>query len=163
MHRPPCLLEVLLLLVPYLGSCEHITSGGETTLTLTRPAARVRAPEGVLSKPTSLVEVPIISITNPLQIPFSISVDLEWKQSDGTLRRAPLGSFSVYPPDRPGVFALRTAEGFAALKKAESRRARDSVSVLLEMKLASTAKVPEQLQVRVGSLRWRNEPTPVTK
>jgi hypothetical protein len=144
--------------VPHPEKAVEATS--EIILTETEPMARVHLPANVRSIPVPFLEIPITLISNPREMPFSIFVYLEWTRStDGpdARQRTLLGNFTVYPPNQPGKFLLRTSKGFERLKRMGANLEADQIFLFLEMKRVDPSKPWAPIRATIGPVRWRSE------
>ena len=133
------------------------------TLTETQPEARIQLPSNTRSSPAAVLEVPVVRISNPDKMSFSIFVYLEWcRPGEGPARNEKIlvGNFTVFPPDRTGRYTVRTSTGFERLKTMGADLPRDQVVFLLEMKRTNPNKPWSTVVVEIAPLDWRSDSLP---
>jgi hypothetical protein len=137
-----------------------VDSSSEVTLTETQPAARIRLPASIRAAPAATLEVPVVRISNPQEMSFSIFASLEWRrpaQASTGNEKIQIGVFTVYPPDRTGSYMLRASTAFEKLKAMGVDLGRDQVVILLEMKRTNPNKAWSAVQVEIAPLRWKSD------
>lgn len=136
-----------------------VDSSSEVTLSEMQPLARIQLPASIRAAPLPILEVPVVKISNPQEMSFSIFASLEWRRySRGSAgnEKIPLGNFTVYPPDRTGSYMLRASTAFEDLKAMGADLSRDQVFILLEMKRTNPNRPWSAVRVEIGPLRWRS-------
>ena len=156
------LLMVAMLSAPpntrALDGTRTLAAAQQATLTQAQPEARIEIPPEKLTSPPALIEVPIRSTKNPAQTPFSIFVYLTWRGTPPDLiapQKILLGTFSVFPADRPGTYVVRASEGFRRLEAVGVNPTREPMAVILEMRRVSEEKAWTAIEVTVAPLRCR--------
>lgn len=116
------------------------------------------APNGSFALDTNLIppaadvlEIFITKVVNPSQTPVSIFVYLHdnEEKSDRDVERVPLGSFSIYPPDRPGKFLLPVPLSRRKLLPGSK------ALMTFELKRVDESKTGTKVQVEMGPPKWR--------
>jgi hypothetical protein len=148
-RAPGALLALLALLLACRGEGEP---GEELTAQTAEPAAgylltplQPSAAQAVSetssrSAQRRFVEIEVERVLNPQRVPLSFDVHYLPRAGERVL----LGTFSLFPPDRPGSFIVATSD-----KVSESGELEVSLRAL-EPPAAGAA-----LQVRIGPLRFR--------
>ena len=142
------------------GSRPVVLATEALVLSEAQPARRVQLPANARSGSLPFLEVPILEISNPEKMGFSIQVYLERTRStasEGDTERVLLGTFTPYPPDQAGSFLLRASKGFDKLKETRANTAEDRVNLLLEVKRLHPNKPWTPLVVKIAPIRWRAE------
>lgn len=137
-----------------------VDSTSEVTLTETHPVTRIRLPASIRAAPAPILEVPVLRISNPQEMSFSIFAFLEWSrpaQGPTGNDKILVGNFTIYPPDRTGSYMLRASTAFEKLKGMGADLARDQVVILLEMKRTNPNKAWSAVVVEIAPLRWRSD------
>jgi len=137
-----------------------VESTSDVTLTEIQPAARIQLPAAIRAAPAPILEIPLVRISNPQEMSFSIFVSLEWSrpaQRAAGKEKILLGNFTVYPPDRPGNYILRASTTFEKLKALGADLGRDQIVVALEMKRTNPNQPWSPVEVEIGPLRWRSD------
>jgi hypothetical protein len=130
----------------------------ELILSDTKPTARAPIPAAFWNHPKPILEVPISRIENASQLSFSIFVYVEWASTNsGSPHKTLLGNFSIYPPDRVGIYVLRASEGLRPLLSSGIPPEERHASVLLELKPTSPNSTWRPIQVSVAPVRWRDD------
>jgi hypothetical protein len=135
-------------------------STSKVTITNAQPIARIQLPAGIRVAPAPILEIPVVKISNPQEMSFSIFASLEWRrygQGSTGIEKILLGNFTVYPPDQTGSYMLRSSTAFEKLKAMGADLVRDQVVILLEMKRTNPNKAWSAVVVEIGPLRWRSE------
>jgi hypothetical protein len=132
----------------------------EVTLTSSKQKAACPLPPSLLTRPPLLVEVPVTKIVNPSAMPFSVSVYLNSSKTGTNGRdRELIGNVSVYPPDRTGVFVMRSKQAFERLQT--SHTSRRGNEIMIEIRRAYELQPWQPITVSIGPLRWLyEEPKP---
>jgi hypothetical protein len=135
-------------------------ASSEVTLSETQPVARIQLPASIRAAPAPTLEVPLVRISNPQEMSFSIFASLEWyrpTQGSTGKEKVLLGNFTVYPPDQTGTYMLRASTAFEKLKAMGADLIRDQVVLLLEMKRTNPNKAWSAVLVEIAPLRWRSD------
>lgn len=159
------LLSLLLLWsLPLVGaSCGspnvQSTQQGETrpasaakdvvTLTTERPTASFKLEPGLLNRAPEVLQVSVTKVTNPAASAVDIFVYVA-SASEPASEKVLVGTFSLYPADRPGKFMLGPVEAFR--KFSETRKSSEDVRLVFEMKLPAENKSP--VEVTIESPNW---------
>jgi hypothetical protein len=88
-------------------------------------------------------------VTNPTASAVDIFVYVA-ATSEPASEKVLVGTFSLYPADRPGKFMLGPAEAFR--KFSETRKSSGDVRLVFEMKLPAESKSP--VEVTIESPNW---------
>ena len=157
------LLVVLLLWsLPFVGaSCGapsvETTQQSETrpvstakevvTLTTEHPTASFKLEPELLNRSPEVLQVSVTKVTNPTASAVDIFVYVASfdKTNKLTSEKVSVGTFSLYPADRPGKFMLGPAEAFR--KFSETRKSSDDARLVFEMKLPAESKSPVELTI----------------
>jgi hypothetical protein len=126
------------------------------TLTNEHPTASFAAyPD--LNDPPAILEVSVTKVVNPARKPITIFVKLSpvIEKADATPAKIPIGSFSLYPADRPARFMLDPATAFR--KAAENKDAANTKEWLVWYELERPAdQEPTQIEVTIAPL-WKRD------
>ena len=122
------------------------------TLTTEHPTASFKLEAELLSRSPEVLQVSVTKVTNPAASPVDIFVYVT--SASETDNPAPekvlVGTFSLYPADRPGKFMLGPAEAFR--KFSATRKSSEDVRLVFEMKLPAESKSP--VEVTIESPSW---------
>jgi hypothetical protein len=118
------------------------------TLTESKPKAACSVSTALLARPPRLVEVPVTKIQNPSGQSFSIHLYLAGAKTTPEL----IGNVTVFPPDRTGVFMIRSQ---AAFDRFGASRA--PVRIVIEIRRTSGSEAFQPISVSIGPLRWLYE------
>ena len=128
------------------------TTKDVVTLTAEHPTGSFKLEPDVLSRSPEVLQVSVTTVTNPAANPVDIFVYVasasETNKPDA--EKVLVGTFSLYPADRPGKFMLGPAEAFR--KFSETRKTSDGVRLVFEMKLPAETKSP--VEVTIESPNW---------
>lgn len=100
-----------------------------------------------------VLEISITKVVNASQTPVSIFVYLDdnEEKSDRDVERVPLGSFSLYPPDRPGKFLLPVPLSRRKLMPGSK------VLMTFELKRVDETKPGTKVEVEMSPPNWRSD------
>ena len=159
------LLSILLLWsLPFVGaSCGapsvQSTQQSETrpvskakevvTLTTEHPTGSFKLDPGLLNRSPEVLQVSVTKVTNPTASAVDIFVYVAPSDKPAA-ERVLVGTFSLYPADRPGKFMLGPAEAFR--KFSETRKSSEDVQLVFEMKLPAENK--PSVEVTIESPNW---------
>ena len=128
------------------------TAKDVVTLTAEHPTGSFKLEPSVLSRSPEVLQVSVTTVKNPAASPVDIFVYVasasETNKPD--TEKVLVGTFSLYPADRPGKFMLGPAEAFR--KFSETRKTSDGLRLVFEMKLPAEAKSP--VEVTIESPNW---------
>ena len=128
------------------------TAKDVVTLTTEHPTGSFKLDPGVLNRSPEVLQVSVTKVTNPAASPVDIFVYVASASETNkpAAERVLVGTFSLYPADRPGKFMLGPAEAFR--KFSETRKSSDDVRLVFEMKLPAENKSP--VEVTIESPNW---------
>ena len=96
------------------------TGAGEgVVLSTTQPQARLPLNQQILERMPPALEIPVARVENEARAGFVIHVAIAWSQDNSggdSMALASIGSLSLFPPDTPGRFTLRSSEAFDELR-----------------------------------------------
>jgi hypothetical protein len=122
------------------------------TLTTERPTGSFKLEPELLNHSPEVLEVSVTKVKNPAASSVDIFVYVasasETNKPDA--EKVLVGTFSLYPADRPGKFMLGPAEAFR--KFSDTRKSSDNVRLVFEMKLPAENKSP--VEVTIESPSW---------
>lgn len=100
-----------------------------------------------------VLEIPITKVVNPSQIPLSVYVYLSGNQekSEREIKRIQIGSFSIYPPDRPGKFLLSPPQSLRKLLPSAE------LQMTFVLKRVDESKPWSHVEIEVGRPTWRSD------
>jgi len=125
------------------------TAKDVVTLTTERPTASFKLEPGLLNRAPEVLQVSVTKVTNPAASAVDIFVYVA-SASEPAAEKVLVGTFSLYPADRPGKFMLGPAEAFR--KFSETRKSSEDVRLVFEMKLPAEKKSP--VEVTIESPSW---------
>jgi hypothetical protein len=120
----------------------------QATLTDLKPQATCAISAALIARPPRLAEIPVTKIENPSGQSFSIYVFVAAGKAGPEL----IGNVTVFPPDRTGVFVMRSQPAFERLGAA-----RASPRITIEIRRTSKSQPWRTLSVSIGPLRWLYE------
>jgi hypothetical protein len=127
------------------------------TLTNEKPT-RAFAVYPDLNDPPTRLEVSVTKVVNPALKPITIFVYLipVKEKTDAPPHKVALGSFSLYPADRPAKFML---DPVPALRKAsENKETANTKEWMLTLELEKhTGQEPSQIEVTVSQPLWKRD------
>lgn len=160
------LLVVLLWSLPFVGascgspsvqSTQHETRPVSTakdalTLTTEHPTGSFKLEPELLSRSPEVLQISVTKVTNPAASPVDIFVYVASASETNkpAAEKVLVGTFSLYPADRPGKFMLGPAEAFR--KFSETRKSSEDVRLVFEMKLPAENK--PAVEVTIESPNW---------
>ena len=110
-------------------------------LTTEHPAGSFKIDRALLSRPPEVLEISVTKVVNPTASPVDIFVYVSAAEKDKTDSEKQLvGTFSLYPADRPGKFMLSPA---AAFRKFSETSKSSTAELLFEMKVGAENKPVE--------------------
>lgn len=125
------------------------TAKDVVTLTTEHPTASFKLEPGLLNRAPEVLQVSVTKVTNPAASPVDIFVYVA-SASESASEKVLVGTFSLYPADRPGKFMLGPAEAFR--KFSETRKSSEDVRLVFEMKLPAEKKSP--VEVTIENPNW---------
>ena len=125
------------------------TAKDVVTLTTERPTASFKLEPGLLNRAPEVLQVSVTKVTNPAASAVDIFVYVA-SANEPESEKVLVGTFSLYPADRPGKFMLGPAEAFR--KFSETRKSSEEVRLVFEMKLPAENKSP--VEVTIESPNW---------
>ena len=120
----------------------------KVTLTASKSKATCAVPAALLARPPRLVEIPVTKIENPSGQSFSIYLYAGVGKGQPEL----IGNVTVFPPDRIGVFVMRSQAAFERLGSS-----RGPGRITIEIRPTSEARPWQTISVSIGPLRWLYE------
>lgn len=140
----------LWLILAALGAapslCQPKPGPCQAVLTAAKPKATCALPPLAVAPP--LVEVPVTKIENPAGQSFSIWLLYVPPKGDPT----PVGNVTVFPPDRTGVFTIRTGPTLE-----RHWPSRSSARLAIEVRPTDRSQASKFVSVSIGPLRWLTE------
>jgi hypothetical protein len=123
------------------------------TLTNENPNGGFAIETNTIPPTADVLEIPITKVVNPSQIPLSVYVYLNGNQekSEREVKRIPVGSFSIYPPDRPGKFLLSPPQSLPKLVPSAE------LQMTFVLKRVDESKPWSRVEVEVGRPTWRSD------
>ena len=115
-------------------------------LTNEHPTGSFKIHRALLTRPPEVLEISVIKVVNPTASPVDIFVyvsttaEKDKTESDKQL----VGTFSLYPADRPGKFMLSPA---AAFRKFSETSKSSTAELLFEMKVGAENKAPVEVTI----------------
>ena len=119
------------------------------TLTAEHPTGSFKLEAELLSRSPEVLQVSVTKVTNPGASPVDFFVYVA-SVKESAAEKVLVGTFSLYPADRPGKFMLGPAEAFR--KFSETRKSSEEVRLVFEMKLPAENKSP--VEVTIESPNW---------
>ena len=126
-------------------------------LTSQQPVASVRVAPNVVAEGRDILEVPVIEVRNPRQTPIEISVYFS-SVGKGSPKegRIEVGSFSLYPADRPGNFLIRATKALETLRT-KGWEPGSELSLIFEMRPVRENEGWGDVAVTIGEVKWRQD------
>lgn len=125
------------------------TAKDVVTLTTEHPTGSFKLEPGMLNRAPEVLQVSVTKVTNPAASGVDIFVYVASAREPAS-ERVLVGTFSLYPADRPGKFMLGPAEAFR--KFSETRKSSEDVRLVFELKLPAENKSP--VEVTIESPNW---------
>ena len=119
------------------------------TLTNEHPTGSFKLDPGLLNRAPETLQVSVTKVTNPAASAIDIFVYVA-SASEPASEKVLVGTFSLYPADRPGKFMLGASEAFR--KFSETKKTSEDVRLQFEMKLPAESKSP--VEVTIESPNW---------
>ena len=113
-----------------------------------KPKAACAVSTALLARAPRLVEVPVTKILNPSGQSFSIHLYLAGAKTTPEL----IGNVTVFPPDRTGVFMIRSQPAFERFGAS-----RAPARIIIEIRRTSGSEALQPISVSIGPLRWLYE------
>jgi len=112
-------------------------------LTTEHPTGSFKIDRALLSRPPEVLEISVTKVVNPTASPVDVFVYVSPAEGDKTEKQL-IGTFSLYPADRPGKFMLSPA---AAFRKFSETSKSSSAELLFEMKVGAENKAPVEVTI----------------
>ena len=126
-------------------------------LTNEQPVASVRVAPRIVAAGRDILEVSISEVTNPTQTPVEISVYFSAVGKGSTKEdRIAVGSFSLYPPDRPGNFLLRGTKALETLRT-KGWDTGSELPLVFEMRRVRENETWSGIAVTIDQVKWRRD------
>ena len=127
---------------------------GVVTLTTEHPTGSIKLDPDLLKRSPEVLEVSITKVVNPTSSPIDVFVYLASpiERNKPELEKVQLGSFSLYPVDRPGKFMLSPGEAFRKLSETRKASSAEELQLVFEMKLP--AEKNPSVEVTIASPKW---------
>lgn len=93
--------------------------------------------------PKEILVIQILELKNPNQEPLTFMVSIELPNET-----IALGTFSLFPPDEPGIFRFRTSEHISAIEKWISG------AVIIKLIPQEDQSVSRRVNVKFNQIRW---------
>ena len=106
-----------------------------------------------------VLEVSVTKVTNPAETPVAIFVYLApgGKKEQPEPEKILVGNFSLYPPDRAGIFLLHASTAFTELRKKGWASGSKEVRLVLELKRLRETQAWTPLEITIGAPKWSHE------
>jgi hypothetical protein len=139
-------LPVLLgLLGGAQGEPQEPVEACQVTLTASKPKAACTVPRDLVARPPRVVQIPVTKIENPSRQSFSIYLYVSAASGEPEL----IGNVTVFPPDRTGVYVIRSQAPFERLGAS-----RPPARLAIEMRRTLESQPWRNVSVSIGPLRW---------
>jgi len=126
------------------------------TLTDKRPSSSSPVPANVPAEDSKILEVEVTKVVNPELTPVTIFVFLfDSKKDKPEPEQNPIGTFSLFPADRPGKFLLNVAAANIGPTGLDDSQA--EMRLLFKMKRVHENKAWTPVEVTIGQPKWRAE------
>lgn len=131
------------------------TAKDVVTLTTEQPTGSFKLEPELLNRAPEVLQVSVTKVTNPAASPVDIFVyvDSASETNKTAAEKVLVGTFSLYPADRPGKFMLGPAEAFR--KFSATRKSSEDVRLVFEMKVPAESKSP--VEVTIESPSWEEK------
>ena len=127
------------------GQGEATGASCQAMLTTSKPKATCNVPSALIARPPRLVEVPVTKIENPAGQSISIYLYVAAARGEPEL----IGNVTVFPPDRTGVFVMRSQAAFERLGASPP-----PARFVLEIRRTLESQPWQNVSVSIGPLRW---------
>ena len=164
MFLPALMIWALCFSVANCGSAkvqgpQHVVKPAATPapvmikLTAEEPNGGFAIEANTIPPTADVLEIPILTVVNPTQIPLSVYVYLNVNEgkNEREAERIQLGSFSIYPPDRPGKFLLSPPEPLRKLLPSAK------LEMTFALKRVDESKTWSNVEVEIGRPTWRSD------
>ena len=129
------------------GQSQAKNAACQVVLTASKPTASCVIPSS-LAAPPRLVEIPVTKVENPSGQSFSIYLYVGAAKGEPEL----IGNVTVFPPDRTGVFTMRSQQAFERVWTS-----RATARITVEIRRTLESRPWQAMSVSIGPLRWLNE------
>lgn len=120
-------------------------------LSSSRPVVRIPLRVNESPPQASVLRIPVTKVRNTRQDPLSVSVAVVQRKPPG--RRWPIGVFSVYPPEQPGVFHLNVPpEALTRLRQPAP------AEIELRLERRPDGSSPQAVEIDIGKLALITKP-----
>jgi len=125
-------------------------------LTSQQPVASIQVAPNIVTEGRDILEVSVIEVSNPRQTPIEISVYFSPAQKGSTDKedRIAVGSFSLYPADRPGNFLIRATKALETLRT-KGWEPGSELPLVFEMRRVRENEDWADIAVTIGEIKWR--------
>jgi hypothetical protein len=115
-------------------------------LTIEHPTGSFKIERALLERPPEVLEISVTKVVNPTASPVDIFVYVSAAAENEKTEpeKQLVGTFSLYPADRPGKFMLSPA---AAFRKFSETSKSSSAELLFEMKVGTENKAPVEVTI----------------
>lgn len=141
---------------PPLGEAQSGSTGAKDVVTLTTEHSTdsFKLEPGLLSRSPEVLEVSVTKVVNPTASPVDVFVYLtsSAQRNKPEPEKVLVGSFSLYPADRPGKFMLGPAEALRKFSETSNTAGAEDVLLVFEMKLPAEKK--PLVEVTIASPNW---------
>ena len=145
------------------GGRQHEASA-PLTLTLDHPAGSFPLAEDIVAAAPPVLALQVIRVVNPSQTPveFFVYIYRRPQRPTGTEKKGQsqkflVGTFGLFPADRPAGFILRASGAFAQLSVARRGAQKSGARLMIEMKPLRKPRAPVQLEVTIALPHWRSQ------
>jgi hypothetical protein len=141
---------------PGLTPASQVT-GEPLKLTGERPIGTFKVSPETVAAHGPILETTVSNVVNPAGTSLSVIVYLGRGEttSETQPRLIEVGRFSLYPPDRPGKFLLRSTSAFNQLITSGAKQ--DDVQLVFEMKRDSESAPWTGVELTIDPPKWLRE------
>jgi hypothetical protein len=160
-----CLIGSLLFLGSPAGQSPNyerreVAEPGPVTLTNDHPSGSFSIDPKALAKSPAVLALRVTKVVNPERTGVGFSVYLSLAPAAGSgpeeqREKILIGSFSLYPPDRPAGFVFRASEAFRQLQATKIPSKSSEVQLLIEMRRLHDRNPWTPVEIVIASPQWR--------